>query len=94
MKPDDRSYVSAIAKKVRVTSQEEKIILASQLFFQSKTYLARQTWEWGRDLVDHSDKKTSPDVSVAIAHSYDGEFYLYSVDAGISFSHSRLRLAL
>jgi len=76
--PDDRSYVSAIAKNVRVLSNAEGIILASQLFAKDGTYLAPNTWEWRRDLVEHQDKKTSPFASVAIVDSGGHEFGLSS----------------
>ncbi len=91
---DDRSYVSAIAKNVRVLSHEEGIILASQLYASGKTCLARNTWEWRRDVVDHRDKGTKPGVSVAAANSDDSEFLLSSIGAGYSSSDCRVRLAL
>ena len=91
---DNRSYVSAIAKNVRVLSQAEGIILESQLFAKDKTYLAPNTWEWRRDLVDHRDKNTSPGASVAYASSYGRGFCLSSYFAVDSNDYIRLRLAL
>ena len=92
--PDNRSYVSAIAKNVRVLSNAEGIILESQLFFKDKTYLAPNTWEWRRDLIDHRDKKTSPIASVALVDSSGHEFFLHSYVAAYSHDFFRLRLAL
>lgn len=92
--PDNRSYISAIAKNVRILSQAEGIILESQLFCKDKVYLAPNTWEWRRDLVDHRDKKTSPDASVASADSNDRGFCLSSFDADHSDDSYRLRFAL
>jgi len=92
--PDNRSYISAIAKNVRILSQAEGIILESQLFCKDKVYLAPNTWEWRRDLVDHRDKKTSPDASVAHAYSNDREFCLRSSNADRSYDDDRLRFAL
>jgi hypothetical protein len=92
--PDDRSYISAVAKNVRVLSHDEGIILASQLVVKDKTYIARNTWEWRRDVVDHRDKETSPPVSVAIADSGGSEFGLNSSSADSSNGYNRLRLAL
>ncbi len=90
----NRSYVSAITKKVRVVSHEEGIILACQLYAKDKTYLALNTWEWRRDVVDHRDKSAKPSVSVASADSDGSEFSLYSDGADNSYGGSRLRLAL
>jgi len=90
----NRSYVSAITKKVRVVSHEEGIILACQLYAKDKTYLALNTWEWRRDVVDHRDKSAKPSVSVAYAGSVDSGFGLDSSGAGHSSGGSRLRLAL
>ncbi len=95
VEPDDRSYISAVAKNIRVLSHEEGIILASQLFVENKkAYLAPSTWEWRRDVVDHRDKGTNPPVSVAGAHSGGSGFGLVSSDADDSGSDGRLRLAL
>lgn len=94
VRPDNSSYASAAAKKVRVLSHEEGIILASQLYARNKTYLALNTWEWRRDVVNHGDKNTSPPVSVASASSGDGELGLFSGVADVSSSDYRLRLAL
>ena len=91
---DDRSYISAIAKNVRVISRDEEIILASQIFVKDKTYLAPNTWEWRRDVVSHGDKGTKPPVSVASAKSNDGELSLNSGGASSSGSLHRLRFAL
>ncbi len=94
VKPENRSYVSAIYEGVRVLSHAEGIVLAAQMFAKDKTHIASNTWEWRRDLVDHRDKKTNPDVSVAHAHSNGSEFHLSSGRADYSFGSHRLRLAL
>lgn len=91
---DNRSYISAIAKKVRVFSHVEGIILASQIFAKDKTYLTPNTWEWRRDLIDHRDRRTNPFASVAYAYSGGREFYLDSRFADHSHDYGRLRLAL
>ena len=91
---DDRSYVSAIAKKVRVLSQAEGIILAAQLYAKNKSYLAPNTWEWRRDVIMHEDKGAGALCSIAGAHSHDHEFRLGSVGASRSGGLGRLRLAL
>lgn len=92
--PDDRSDISAIANKVRVLSHEEGIILASQLYAKDKIYLAPNTWEWRRDVIDHRDKKTMPPVSAASANSNDDELYLGSSNADNSDDYVRLRVRL
>ena len=92
--PNNRSYVEAIACGVRVLSHAEGIVLASQMFAKDKTYLAPNTWEWRRDLIDHRDKGASPGVSVALVRSYGSEFKLHSSSAGNSGGGGRLRLAL
>lgn len=92
--PDDRSYVSAIAKKVRMISREEENILASQMYVRNKTYLAPSTWEFRRDVVDHQDKNIMPPVSVAFSHSVSHGFHLHSDIADYSGSGGRWRLAL
>ena len=92
--PDDRSYISAVAKNVRVLSMAEGIILSSQIFIKEKKYLAPSTWEWKRDLVRHDDNGASPICSVARADFCGGEFSLYSDDADNSAIYGRLRLAL
>ena len=92
--PDDRSYISAITKNVRVLSQAEGIVLASQIFARDKEYLAPNTWEWKRDLVRHDDKGITPICSVASADFDSGEFDLDSFNADGSGSYGRLRLAL
>ncbi|MDR3559340.1 MAG: hypothetical protein P4L62_01025 [Candidatus Pacebacteria bacterium] len=94
VKLSDRSYISAIEQKVRVLSQEEGIVLASQLFARDKTYLAPDTWEWRRDVIDHRDKGTSPGVSIGVSSSHVVELLLSSRDADGSFGSGRLRLAL
>ena len=91
---DNRSYVSAIAKKVRVLSNAEGIILESQLFTKNKTYLTPNTYEWRRDLVIHQDKGVNPLASVAGVDSSGFVFSLGSGHAGSSSDSSRLRLAL
>lgn len=92
--PEDHSYISAINSGVRVLSHAEGIVLEAQMFAKDKTYIARNTWEWRRDLIDHQDKKTNPVVSVADANSSVSGFHLNSYDADDSGSGSRLRLAL
>ena len=92
--PGNRSYVSAIDKKVRVLSNAEGIILESQLFFKNKTYLALKTWEWRRDLIVHQDTGVNPSASVAGVYSSVFEFGLLSRGAGCSYGGCRLRLAL
>lgn len=94
VKLDDRSYVSGVVKKVRVLARDENIVLACQCWAKDKTYLARNTWDWLRDLVDHMDKRTSPPFSVASADSSDSEFGCYSRSADHSHSDDRFRLAL
>jgi len=94
VEPGDRSYISAIVKKVRVISHAEGIILASQLFAKDKSWLARNTWEWRRDVVAHEDKNADPRCSVAFADSCGDEFNLDSSGADWSFGSDRLRLAL
>ncbi len=95
VKPDSRSYISAIVNKVRVISHAEGIILASQMYTKNKTYVAPNTWEWRRDLVKHDDKKgINTPCSVAGADSGGSEFALDSSDADDSSGDSRLRLAL
>jgi hypothetical protein len=94
VKLDGRSYVSAVAKKVRMLSRAEEIILAAQLFVKDKTYLVCNTWEWRRDVVAHEDKGTNPPHSVARAYSLNGEFGLDSDHADWSRALSRWRLAL
>jgi len=91
---DDRSYVSAIAKNVRVLSSAEGIILTSQMYVKDKTYLAPDNWEWRRDVIVHRDTGSSPNVSVASACSNACKFCLNSDGAGDSDDGGRLRLAL
>ena len=95
VEPSNRSYVSAIARKVRVLSHEEGIILESQSHVNDgKAYLAPNTWEWRRDLILHEDKDANPVCSVASARSHGGGFYLHSSSADGFCSYYRLRLAL
>ena len=91
---DNRSYISVVAKKVRVLSYEEGIILPSQLFAKNNSYIASNTWEWRRDLIDHRDKNVNPLVSVAYVYSRGGEVDLSSCNADDSGSAFRFRLAL
>ncbi len=91
---DDRSYVPAIAKKVRVLSHAEGIVLAAQLYAKNKSYLAPSTWEWRRDVIAHRDKGVSTPCSIASAGSNDREFLLDSGSASVSGAGGRLRLAL
>jgi hypothetical protein len=94
VEPDGRSYVSAVAKKVRVCSRAEEIVLACQLFARGKTYLAHNTRELRRDVVWHKDKGVNPPCSVACAYSVDRGFFLCSDFADWSSVLYRLRLAL
>ncbi len=94
VKPDDPSYVSAIANKVRVISHAEGSILASQMYAKNKTLIASNTWEWRRDLVKHDDKDINTPCSVALALSSGSEFSLDSSHADFSAGYFRLRLAL
>ncbi len=94
VKPKDHSYISAINSGVRVLSQGEGIVLAAQMFSKDKTYLAPGTWEWRRDIIDHRDKHTDPDVSVAHAGSGVDGLCLHSFLADDFSSAYRLRLAL
>lgn len=94
VKPAGRSYVSAIVEKVRVISREEENVLASQMYVRNKTYLAPDTWEYRRDIINHSDKGVNPPVSVAYSHSVSDGFHLYSSTADYSHSYLRWRLAL
>lgn len=91
---DNRSYISAVAENIRVLSHEEGIVLASQLYFDGRSYFVSNIWEWRRDLIGHQDKNTNPSVSVAIVDSLGGEFCLGSNSADDSHSNNRLRLAL
>lgn len=76
VEPKDRSYISVITNQVRVISRAEGILLAAQLYWQNKTYLARNTWEWLRDVASHP--AVNPPVSIGHAHSRGDELELGS----------------
>lgn len=92
VEPKDRSYISVITNQVRVVSHAEGIILAAQLYWQDKTYLANDTWGWRRDVVRHS--VVNPPVSIGHASSDGGGLDLGSSRADGSGGCGRWRLAL
>jgi hypothetical protein len=92
MSVDDCSFITAVVQDIKLVTQSGKIVLAGQIFYESREYLGRDTWEVNSTLLEHGS--ANPSVSVV---NVDSPYNIFQLDSDVADNlggRGRFRISL